>query len=127
IIERNHWTLPQERYNADWVEEQKVGISLRNFKKEITGAVGRMLDSATRCEFVKHVKRPDAEAFYEVDVAGIEVVEVARDISRVAVRGVAGDVGEGVPDRNSAATLVDGAFNLTGGDSAAPEEVSGKA
>ncbi len=29
IIERNHWTLPQERYNADWVEEQGVGISLR--------------------------------------------------------------------------------------------------
>ena len=28
IIERNHWTLPQERYNADWVEEQGVGIAL---------------------------------------------------------------------------------------------------
>ena len=66
IIERNHWTLPQERYNADWVEEQKVGISLRNFKKEITGAVGRMLDSATRCEFVKHVKRQENRAVFEI-------------------------------------------------------------
>ena len=32
IVERNHWTLPQERYNADWVEEQGVGISLAQFQ-----------------------------------------------------------------------------------------------
>ena len=48
IIERNHWTLPQERYNADWVEEQGVGISLRSFKKQIVGAVEQMLDPARR-------------------------------------------------------------------------------
>src|SRR5256714_5962436 len=24
IVERNAWTLPQERYNADWVLEQEV-------------------------------------------------------------------------------------------------------
>ena len=41
IIERNHWTLPQERYNAEWVEEQGVGISLRSFRREITGGCGR--------------------------------------------------------------------------------------
>lgn len=68
IIERNSWTLPQERYNADWVEEQKVGISLRSFKKEITGAVERMLDSDTRCEFVKNVKRQENRAVFEIPV-----------------------------------------------------------
>jgi hypothetical protein len=52
IVERNHWTLPQERYNADWVEEQSVGISLRSFRREITGAVRKMLDRERRCEFV---------------------------------------------------------------------------
>jgi Glycosyltransferase family 28 C-terminal domain/Monogalactosyldiacylglycerol (MGDG) synthase len=66
IIERNNWTLPQERYNADWVEEQKVGISLRSFRKEITGAVGRMLDSNTRCEFAKHVKLQKNRAVFEI-------------------------------------------------------------
>src|SRR5262249_14842866 len=25
IVERNSWTLPQERYNAQWVEEKNVG------------------------------------------------------------------------------------------------------
>ena len=31
IVERNAWTLPQERYNADWVREKGVGIVVENF------------------------------------------------------------------------------------------------
>ena len=42
IVERNSWTLPQERYNADWVQEQGVGVVLGNFR-EIEKAVGEML------------------------------------------------------------------------------------
>jgi hypothetical protein len=66
IIERNHWTLPQERYNADWVEEQGVGISLSSFKREITGAVAKMLDPERRCEFVKHVNGQHNRAVFEI-------------------------------------------------------------
>ena len=25
IVERNAWTLPQERYNAEWVRERHAG------------------------------------------------------------------------------------------------------
>ncbi len=32
IVERNAWTLPQERYNADWVRERHAGIVLSNFR-----------------------------------------------------------------------------------------------
>lgn len=32
IVEKNARTLPQERYNADWVREQQVGIVLRSFR-----------------------------------------------------------------------------------------------
>jgi 1,2-diacylglycerol 3-beta-galactosyltransferase len=32
IVERNGWTLPQERYNADWLEEQGVGMVLNSFR-----------------------------------------------------------------------------------------------
>jgi len=66
IIERNHWTLPQERYNADWVEEQGVGISLRSFKRQITDAVRKMLDADSRCEFVKQVNRQQNRAVFEI-------------------------------------------------------------
>jgi 1,2-diacylglycerol 3-beta-galactosyltransferase len=66
IIERNHWTLPQERYNADWVEEQGVGISLRSFKRRITDAVRKMLDPDSRCEFVKQVNQQRNRAVFEI-------------------------------------------------------------
>jgi hypothetical protein len=32
ILEQNAWTLPQERYNAEWVRERKVGVVLENFR-----------------------------------------------------------------------------------------------
>jgi hypothetical protein len=31
IVVRNRWTLPQERYNAQWVKEQGVGLVCRSF------------------------------------------------------------------------------------------------
>ena len=31
IVTRNAWTLPQERYNTDWVREQGVGLVLDSF------------------------------------------------------------------------------------------------
>jgi UDP-N-acetylglucosamine:LPS N-acetylglucosamine transferase len=42
IVERNAWTLPQERYNVDWVRERNAGIVLDNFRG-IAAAVDRML------------------------------------------------------------------------------------
>ncbi len=31
IVERNAWTLPQERYNADWLIEQGLGLAVRHY------------------------------------------------------------------------------------------------
>ncbi|HLW76122.1 MAG TPA: glycosyltransferase [Bryobacteraceae bacterium] len=44
IVESNAWTLPQERYNAQWVRERGVGIVLPHFR-DIAGAVQQMLGS----------------------------------------------------------------------------------
>ena len=43
IVECNAWTLPQERYNAEWVRENGVGMVLKNFRG-IGGAVNALLD-----------------------------------------------------------------------------------
>ncbi len=51
IIERNGWTLPQERYNADWVQEQGVGVVLRSFR-DIESAVQQLL-TGKRLEAMK--------------------------------------------------------------------------
>jgi UDP-N-acetylglucosamine:LPS N-acetylglucosamine transferase len=32
IVVRNAWTMPQERYNTEWVEENGVGVVLDSFK-----------------------------------------------------------------------------------------------
>jgi Glycosyltransferase family 28 C-terminal domain/Monogalactosyldiacylglycerol (MGDG) synthase len=66
IIECNHWTLPQERYNADWVREQGVGISLRSFKSQITDAVRKMLEPARRAEFARRVNEQQNRAVFEI-------------------------------------------------------------
>jgi 1,2-diacylglycerol 3-beta-galactosyltransferase len=42
IVERNLWTLAHERYNADWIREQQVGIVVSGFSK-IAGAVRELL------------------------------------------------------------------------------------
>jgi 1,2-diacylglycerol 3-beta-galactosyltransferase len=42
VVERNAWTLPQERYNAEWILEKGVGVVLRNFR-DIESAVRDLL------------------------------------------------------------------------------------
>jgi len=42
IVERNIWTLPQERYNADWVLKRNAGLVVPNFR-HISEAVASLL------------------------------------------------------------------------------------
>ena len=37
IVERNAWTLPQERYNADWVRGERSGRGAAKFQRDRTG------------------------------------------------------------------------------------------
>lgn len=65
LIECNAWTLPQERYNAQWVEEKRVGIVLRGFRDVITG-VRQMLDPGRFAEFRRNLAVLDNRAIFEV-------------------------------------------------------------
>jgi 1,2-diacylglycerol 3-beta-galactosyltransferase len=65
ILECNAWTLPQERYNTEWVKEKKVGIVLKNFA-EIVSGVKQMLDPATLAEFRRNVDVLENRAVFEV-------------------------------------------------------------
>jgi 1,2-diacylglycerol 3-beta-galactosyltransferase len=66
IVETNAWTLPQERFNAIWVTEQGVGISLRNFSKEIVDATRKMLDPIQHAMFADRVREMKNRAVYEI-------------------------------------------------------------
>jgi 1,2-diacylglycerol 3-beta-galactosyltransferase len=66
IVETNAWTLPQERFNAVWVEEQGVGISLRDFSKGIVDATRRMLDPIQHAMFADKVSGMRNRAVFEI-------------------------------------------------------------
>jgi len=65
LIECNAWTLPQERYNAEWVKEKGVGIVLKSFGNVVEG-VKRMLDPATLAKFRKSVAAQNNRAVFEI-------------------------------------------------------------
>jgi Glycosyltransferase family 28 C-terminal domain len=65
LIECNSWTLPQERYNAEWVLEKQVGIVLKSFK-EVAEGVRQMLETATLAEFRKNVAAQNNRAIFEI-------------------------------------------------------------
>jgi len=65
LIECNAWTLPQERYNAEWVTEKRVGIVLKSFD-EIVEGVQQILEQARLAEFRKNVAALDNRAIFEI-------------------------------------------------------------
>lgn len=65
IVERNAWTLPQERYNTDWVREQGIGIVLPNFRR-IAPAVEGLLEPSRYARFRAAAERMHNRAVFEI-------------------------------------------------------------
>jgi hypothetical protein len=63
IVERNIWTLPQERYNADWVIERNAGLVLPNFRG-IGAAVKELLRELP--QYQAAVKQIHNRAVFEI-------------------------------------------------------------
>ena len=65
IIEQNNWTLPQERYNADWVREHETGIVVDDFR-DIETAVRRLLDPPAFQRYRASVAKVNNRAVFEI-------------------------------------------------------------
>jgi len=65
IVERNAATMPQERYNTEWVAEKNAGIVLKSFD-QIETAVLKLLDGATLQRLSSNVASFRNRAVYEV-------------------------------------------------------------
>ena len=63
IVERNSWTLPQERYNPDWVREKDAGLVLPNFRG-IHSAVQELLRDLPRYQTA--VRKIHNRAIFEI-------------------------------------------------------------
>jgi 1,2-diacylglycerol 3-beta-galactosyltransferase len=65
IVERNAWTLPQERYNADWILEKQVGLVLPNFRS-IDRAVAELLAPQRLARFLANAAALNNQAVFEI-------------------------------------------------------------
>jgi 1,2-diacylglycerol 3-beta-galactosyltransferase len=65
IIERNAWTLPQERFNADWVLKKQVGVVLKNFRG-IDVAVGQLLGPGILEKYKANARAIENRAVFEI-------------------------------------------------------------
>jgi 1,2-diacylglycerol 3-beta-galactosyltransferase len=65
IVERNAWTLPQERYNTEWVREKEVGLVVPSFAT-IPDAVARLLEPENFARFRSHAAAMENRALFEI-------------------------------------------------------------
>ena len=65
LVERNSWTLPQERYNADWIVENQMGLVLRNFRY-IVQAVAELLQPENYRRFHAQAASYQNRAVFEI-------------------------------------------------------------
>jgi 1,2-diacylglycerol 3-beta-galactosyltransferase len=72
IVERNAWTLPQERYNAEWVRERHAGLVVRSFSG-IEESVKELLDSLD--SYRESVARIENRAVFEIPEMLAEILE----------------------------------------------------
>lgn len=65
ILECNSWTLPQERYNTEWVRENNVGIVLPDFDEIVCG-VQSLLVPGRIAELRENVAKLNNQAIFEI-------------------------------------------------------------
>ena len=65
ITECNSWTLPQERYNAEWIRENQIGIVVKNFKT-IEAAVRELLHPENLERFRNNTAAMPNNAVFEI-------------------------------------------------------------
>jgi UDP-N-acetylglucosamine:LPS N-acetylglucosamine transferase len=65
IVERNAWTLPQERFNTHWVAEKEVGMVVRSFR-DIGKAVEHLRAPAVLSRYRANAQQLRNRSVYEV-------------------------------------------------------------
>lgn len=65
IVECNSWTLPQERFNTEWVKAKSVGVVLKSFEDVVSG-VKEMLEPTKLSEFKENVAAQNNRAIFEI-------------------------------------------------------------
>lgn len=81
IVECNAWTLPQERYNAEWIVEKQVGLVLRGFDK-IAAAVAQLIEPAALARYRANAAALHNRAVFEIPEILEKILERSRDLAQ---------------------------------------------
>jgi Glycosyltransferase family 28 C-terminal domain/Monogalactosyldiacylglycerol (MGDG) synthase len=65
IVERNARTMPQERYNTEWVREKRLGIVLHSFR-DIASGVRQLLEPETFNQLRSNASAYSNQALFEI-------------------------------------------------------------
>jgi 1,2-diacylglycerol 3-beta-galactosyltransferase len=65
IVERNAWTLPQERYNAEWILQKQLGLVVRG-PHQIPAAVKELLERGNLARYRAQAATIRNRAVYEI-------------------------------------------------------------
>lgn len=88
IVECNAWTLPQERYNTDWVLEKEVGVVQQNFRG-IEPAVAQLIQPATLARYRENTAALQNRAVFEIPTMLQTILEKSRADNRVIATTIA--------------------------------------
>jgi 1,2-diacylglycerol 3-beta-galactosyltransferase len=91
IVECNGRTLPQERYNLQWVTEKRVGIVLKNFR-QIREGVEQLLEPSAYEELSENAQAYENRALLEIPGFLDQILQrhkVAKEVGLPAMAGSA--------------------------------------
>ena len=66
LVECNSSTLPQERYNTEWVREKGVGVVVENFRSDVVGTVKSLLEPGKLDGMKRNVSALRNRAVFEI-------------------------------------------------------------
>jgi 1,2-diacylglycerol 3-beta-galactosyltransferase len=76
IVEEIAWTLPQERYNAQWIRDMQVGITVKHFREAVP-AIRRMLEPESYSLYRKNATGLCNRAVFEIPGMLKSILEAA--------------------------------------------------
>ncbi len=78
IVACNAWTLPQERYNADYIVEKQVGVVLRSFHG-IERAVAQLIEPSALARYRANTVALKNQAVFEIPAMLDKIFEESRE------------------------------------------------
>jgi UDP-N-acetylglucosamine:LPS N-acetylglucosamine transferase len=80
IVECNAWTLPQERYNAEWIVEKDVGLVLKDFRR-IDRAAAQLMERDSLERYRANTAKLHNRAVFEIPEMLQNILERSRSDS----------------------------------------------